>query len=662
MIVFRNSFITDVMDWAVEKIFSKVWNDKKWLKCAKGGDERENYRDKSDMFYIAHIFSGTAMALKIADYKYTKSKLDMPEDELMLKLKRSIFGYLFHDYNKLEDYSNNINMDKNGILDELLKDFENENLLGELKFTANDIYSIAFSTEKGTQFHANSSDINFASDIAFESNFSRLADQLSSIFIDDNPVLSDIKFNNEPIIPKKNINKININSTLYITFTSILRRVLTEKIIQKGEKNIDDGFYLWSTLNAIYYVSEDPIDFNLEELAKSIQNEIREIAQLENGIKFTDRRVDISSNKIGYISYGTLKKFVLDNDKFKQVLHLEDIELKENFKANAERYSDLIFGKLKSYNINFHEDIPINKSGKNTKNSIRKYLELKEVSEDDKDKINERVHTFLIRFIQLNSDLSGIDIDNIRSLLKFELESNKDLLLPILPKNNMEKSVLLIPLIINKENINWDNILNIILKYINSFDNEENIKLIIELINMVIGYKEIKLPEVPDKKNISMINGYPKKEGKGGKALKENLFGIGTNSFNNRLITSGILNGYIDEYSIFEFSIRSILAPKMYSKYSSTILFLSFPGAIPFMDMGKFLQIFNNEDILKVGNIALTIEDRYSKMGNFKFDSTYYIYLNDPKGDADLLKDLMTSIDIALKSKLHVLISFSNNL
>ncbi len=70
-----------------------------------------------------------------------------------------------------------------------------------------------------------------------------------------------------------------------------------------------------------------------------------------------------------------------------------------------------------------------------------------------------------------------------------------------MPKNNQEKSALLIPLIIDNENINWDNILNGVLKQINiEFDSEKNQKLIRELINIILGYNELNLPEVPDKK------------------------------------------------------------------------------------------------------------------------------------------------------------------
>ena len=101
--VFNNQYISEIMDWAVDSVFSRVWNDKYWLKCAKGGDAEESYKSKSDMFYIIHIFSGTAMALRVLDYKYTNDKPENKE-RLIIKMKRSIMGYLFHDYNKLGDY------------------------------------------------------------------------------------------------------------------------------------------------------------------------------------------------------------------------------------------------------------------------------------------------------------------------------------------------------------------------------------------------------------------------------------------------------------------------------------------------------------------------------------------------------------------------------
>ncbi|WP_061951330.1 hypothetical protein [Acidiplasma cupricumulans] len=62
---------------------------------------------------------------------------------------------------------------------------------------------------------------------------------------------------------------------------------------------------------------------------------------------------------------------------------------------------------------------------KKKERSIRDYLELDEIQDFEADKITERLHTFLIRFIQLNSDLAGEDINFIRSLLESQLESNK---------------------------------------------------------------------------------------------------------------------------------------------------------------------------------------------------------------------------------------------
>ena len=228
----NNYFLTEIMDWAVDNLFSRVWNDKEWLKCAKGGDQKESYKDKPDMLYIAHIFSGVAMALKVIDFKYRNSPPD-DIDKFTHRLKRAIFGYLLHDYNKFDNYEENKNMDKMEILGHLAYSFED--IMKDLNLQLDDIYFIAFSTEKGTQFHANSNTVTLNSNLSFESSFSRLADQLSSIYLYEGPEIKDIVFNNEPLIPAKHIQRIKIGSTPYILFSSIVRNVLTMYISDERE-------------------------------------------------------------------------------------------------------------------------------------------------------------------------------------------------------------------------------------------------------------------------------------------------------------------------------------------------------------------------------------------------------------------------------------------
>lgn len=646
---YDNQYITEVMDWAVSSIFSRVWNDPYWLKCAKGGDAKDSYKNKSDMFYIIHIFSGTAMALRVLDYKYTEDK-QKNEDSLTIRLKRSIIGYLFHDYNKLGNYEKNRNMDDTSDLDLEVEKFND--VLTELNMSKDEIYSIAFSTEIGTQYHSNSIKHELLNGNEYERSFSRLADTLSSIFDEQNPAIKDIYFENQPLIPKSKIHSIKVASTSFITFTSILRNKLVTFIKEKK------GFYLWSTLNSIYYMSEKELDLDIEELANMVLSGISEKAHLEKGISLNDRRIDVSSNKVGRINKDVLTKFIDDSDNFRQVMHLEDIKLNEKVKTDGQIYSDRIYNRCRSFSLNFNKDIP-EKTGK--ERSVREYLDIFDSDSVDEDILtNERLHVFLVRYVQLQTGLITSTSDIVRNKLREELRKNEDILKYLLPKKNKEKSAFLIPFVMDDEEIQWDSLLKDVLKDMN-LDKvlEQNMETIVIMLKTILNLGDTDIPEVPDKSSMSMINGYPATQN----GQSENLFGLGTNTFNNRLITSGIANGKVDPFSIFEFSLRKIMAPAVNSKYSSAILFLSFPGAVPFMDMGKFLEIAQNSDkSLKVNNVELTIGDSTAQLENFKFDSTYYIYLNDPKKDSDILRYLVSILDIAMDSKLHAMVSFSNNI
>jgi len=652
IINFRNCSIMETMDWATNSIFSKLWMDPDFMKCAKGGNEKDYYANKSDMFYLIHIFSGTAMALKVLDYKYLDKNPGEEIKDITMKLKRSIFGYLFHDFNKLSNYNENIYMKDKSELDRQLEKFSS--IMEELKLTKDDIYFIAFSTEKRTQYISNSIDVSLEHNLQFESSFSRLADTLSSIFSDNSDNIKDIYFNNSPCIPESRIQKITLSSTTFLTISSLLKKIIAKNI----EKN--NGFYLWSTLNSIYYVKDVKISFDVKSLAKELIGEIGRVAHLENGITLTDRKIDISSSNIGSINREILSKFVSESNHFKQVLHLENILLLDKMRQNAEIYSDKI-ADVKSFSINFHKDIPEKK--KNSPRSVREYVDADKIDIEDSNKIEERLHAFYIRYIQLKTTLKSEEACIIRKGLDSILEGNIAILEDFLPKNNKSKSAFLIPLLLvdpKNVEINWDKIENDILSDINANSkSENNIQIVSEIINIILNINNIDLPDVPDKMAMSMVDGYPANTA----AHIENLFGLGTNSFNNRLPTSGISNGKIDPYTIFEFSLRHILAPKVGAKYSSAILFLSFPGAIPFMNMNKFLKLSSNvKSDLRINNIILSLDDPNAKMDNFLFDSTYYIYLNDPKKDGDILRYLVTVIETALRSKLHALLSFSNNI
>ncbi|MGE9811493.1 hypothetical protein ACLIKE_09155, partial [Ferroplasma acidiphilum] len=170
IINFQNCLFTEAMDWATNSIFSPLWMEPDFMKCAKGGNEKDTYANKSDMFYLIHIFSGTAMALKVLDYKYLNKNLDDDTENITKKLKRSIFGYLFHDFNKLSNYEENKYMRDKSELDIQLEKFSS--IMEELELSKDDVYFIAFSTEKGTQYISNSIDVSLEHNLQFESSFS----------------------------------------------------------------------------------------------------------------------------------------------------------------------------------------------------------------------------------------------------------------------------------------------------------------------------------------------------------------------------------------------------------------------------------------------------------------------------------------------------------
>jgi hypothetical protein len=645
---FENNAITDVMDWSIECLLSKIWMDPVWMKCAKGGNETESYAYKNDMYYAVHIFSGIAMALKVLDYKYMKYSESIDKN----KLKRAIFGYMFHDFNKLGNYSENIKMQDRSLLDSELGKFDD--IMKELGLSKDDVYFIAISTEKGTQFRLNSDNNKIGDDLRLESNFSRLADSLSSAFSDEPEELQDIYFDNQPCIPASNIFSIRINSSLFVTTSSFLRKVLADVI------KLQNGFYLWSTLNTIYYVADSPVVLDNKELANKLLSDIAEHSKLELGIHFTDRKIDFTSSYIGKVTNKVLIDYIKHGKNFHDVLHLEDIKLTDEILDNAKKYSDLING-FKSFSLNFYKDFPM--KGNSKLKSVREYLETFDIDpEEEENMVWERLRILYIRYIQLQTTMKDQNAEKIRALLDEVLNEHEDVLNGLLPKANKAKSAFLIPLLITfkSDKIDWDEMQSSILKDINKdSENENNLETATEIIDIILNNINAEIPEVPEKMQMSMISGYPAKA----EAHGENLFGLGTNSFNNRLPTSGISNGKIDPMAIFEFSLRHILAPRVNSKYSSAVMFLSFPGAIPFMNMGKFInELFKKDSNLKVNNINLTLDDGNSKLDNFKFDSTYYIFLNDPKKDSEMLYYLQKAINIAKATKLHVLISFSNNL
>ena len=639
--VFENDFLGEIMKWATEKIFQKIWMDEKWDKCAKGGDARVSFEQHRDMMYQAHIFSGLALAMKVIDYKFYKKPCGKDEiEDVTRKLKRGILGYVFHDYNKLDGSPPSMRN----------KDFIEQNaelyfgdLMKEYELTVDDIYQVAYSTEIGTTHNINRNEVS-VSKLYWESSFSRLSDHLSSVFNRENgenwKYKEDIDFKGEGIIPGSLIERVSFSSTGFIALTQIVRKAVFEIIKKSG------NFYLWSSLNSIYYVKENPIDLSSENISERVLEILKRIVKAENGIKFTDRRVDNSSSVLVSIDRESLIRFVMDPTKFRNCLHLDDLKLNVDNRIFAEKYTDLVANLTQSFSFKFRttNDKPIS--------GLRQGLVIREY-DGDKDE-SERLHAFLIRYVQLNSKLKGKPIEELREKLKNALKEYKsNFLQGLLGKKDQEKSTLLIPFLLKNESVEWDTIENLVLKDMNK--NHQDIDLR-DIISRILKGRINELPEVPDKHDMSMVNGFPANR----KAISENLFGIGTNSFNNRLPTSGIANGKIDQNSIYEFALRKNFMPNG-KNGGEALVFIHFPGAIPFINLAELLKelgIGNYKD-LNFRELEIAI-DAYEETPVLRLDNEFFFIIDEIRKDEDLLKYLYDIIQLARSTKMMVKLAFSN--
>lgn len=649
---YENEFINNIAKWAVTEIFQEVWMDEKWDKCAKGGDAKESYRKKRDMSYLAHIFSGMSMALKVLDYKYCKYPLrESEESDIEKKIKRSILGYLFHDYNKLD--GSDINMkDKEFIL--LNSELYFKHLMEELDLSVDDIYQIAFSTEIGTEFNVNRNDVKIV-DLHWESSFSRLADSLSSIYNEESMIDWDFKrsidFNNESVIPKDKIERFVFSSTNFIALTQIVRTSIINLLK-------DDAFYMWSSINAIYFVRENNFKLSFNIIIEEVQETLSRTIKPENGIKFTDRRVDNSSSILGTITHGTIREYVKDSQKFKNCLHLDDIKFDQSNETNrifAERFSDLVSDKTKSFSFNYRSISDKIITG------LRQGLNVSDDYDAEKYE-NERVRSFLVRYVQLSPKLDEEPVMELREKLSETLKNYYDTYLKgLLGKKEHEKSTLLIPFLIGNETLKWKEIEDSVIKDMNKVQPDVNLEGMISMILSGNSSKisdfptNIKNPEVPDKKDMSMINGFPAVK----KATGENLFGLGTNTFNNRLPTSGITNGKIDIYSYYEFALRKNFMANGESG-GEALVFLHFPGSVPFLDLGILYGQLGKKggktnNFRELG-IAIDAYDR----NPFKRDNEFFFAIDSVRKDETLLKYVFNMLEIARTTKMMVKLAFSN--
>ena len=640
---FNSRVLTETMDWAVGNPFKIVWFDEKWNKPAKGGEGK--FSHYHDMDYVAHIFSGTALAMRVLDYFCLKN----PETEFNSdELKRSILCYFFHDYNKLTE--ENYKMYQHDGIKELING-NIKNLLDTLNLTIDNLFQVAFSTETGTSFQI-LRNTNSTNNMKFESSFSRLADSLSSKFnkpdiVDYN---KDIYFNNSPVVPGSKIKKIDFTSTQFYACTDLVKKSIVDLIEKTG------NFYLWNTNNSIYYVN-DGINFDKKMIKEAFINKLNNALLPENLLTFNDRRVMNSADGIVPFTRNSLIKYVENNNSFKNCIWLEDIKLSEQNISSAVKYSTKIDSMLKSFSINYRMLVKDYKE-----KSLRDGLKLESISEEDMNYIDERLRVFAIRYIQLSSDFSSSEVKKVKELLKKQIGDYENDILKGLIGKIPEKSGLLIPLIINEDRINWslliDEIISNLNKDINSVEFDEVIDRILSITSMN-NVTDIEIPEVPDKSKMSMINGYPAKES----ATTEKLFGLNTQTFNNRLLTSGIGYGKIDKWSKLEFAVRRNIVPG-YRGGGECIMYMSFPGAIPFLDMSNYIEYFNFSNQDEIGyskELKLSIDQINIHTKTVSLDSAFFYTISEIKTNEQILKQLYNALKTYKSTKMLVKLSYSNS-
>ena len=643
---FRSSFLTEILDWAISNVFSKVWGSSEWNRCAKGGNQSEKFARHRDMDYMAHIFSGVSLALKVLDYRYQKAPASEKNlSEEIRSLKRSIFCYLFHDYNKITGADYRM-VDKESLRELLNRYFDD--VKSNLNLTDDEVYQVAFSTETGTLYNI-IKDSNQRSNMVFESDFSALADKLSSRFNDETSGIihneeQSIYWGSEPIVPGKSLKKILFAATSLYACEDVVRKASKITIEKYG------GFYLWSTNRAIFFVLDGDDSTIQSDLERAFVDLVNQILEPENLLSFNDRSVINTASGVVKHTRESISRYVRQEEKFRKCMWLEDIEINPMNRSSAEEYSDAVRPMANSFSINFRA------IKERTKTSLRNGLEIYEG--DDGESTEERLRIFMSRYVQLKSSLNSPEANKLRASLDSTLKKYENNILKGLLGKIPRNSALLLPFLSHEQNIDWNVLMDEILLDLNHGQNTTNYSSIISKI-VVQKIDSLRLPKVPDKFNMSMINAYPASE----RATGENLSGINTQTFNNRLPTSGISNGKIDKESKFEFALRKNLVPQSKSS-DECLMFLSFPGAIPFIDMSAYMTRLSYtaaEELSEMNDLKLSIEAIKTRSREVRLDSAYFFSVRDLKSEAEVLRRVYQAVNMYKRTKMLIRLAFSNS-
>ncbi|MCL5782722.1 MAG: hypothetical protein M1476_02280 [Candidatus Thermoplasmatota archaeon] len=642
-IKFKSREVRESAEWIIQEMLPKYWNQDKWQICAKGGNKNEKYAKHRDMPYLVHILTGCLCSLRIIDYWLYKGDglqtLGMTPEEITRRIKRGAFGYFYHDYVKLTE------------TDIKMRDFElfkshlnavDDLFMRELGLNQQNVYDIAFSTEQLTSFNSYSKGNPNQESLEFERAFSRMSDKISSSLGDEREELN-VEFAGTPILSEKDIGKIHLSSTHLFALTGIARNSIMLAL------DNSDFFYLWTTRDTIYFIKKDPINLQFKDLiVQSFTKELSKKLKPEKAIEMNDRTVRMSISEFVKIGKENVEKWMRSEEHFKQAFYFENIPINDKNRTQAEELTDIFNNQFKSFNINFYG-----------KNNLRDGIETTLTFEEDREVDDELYRIFVVRYIQLLGN--NIEQKNPEKFpgLKQVLIRLKDVSKVSLTKKYpkllgklAEKSSLIIPFILKDVTIDWQ-LLDKEIDAIWSKDARVDYRGVISRIMQFANEPLPDLNDVPSKDEMSIITGEPAQK----YAETANLYGVNTQTFTNRIVTSSrVSKGKIDDLSILENVCRKIIFSG--TKDSAAILFATFSGSIPITDSLQFFRSMRKDqggrvDVknLEIGNMTIGEQVDNSIMipiGNIvTMEDAYYV--------------LKKALDFYDATKMQVLVTYSNS-
>ncbi|WP_075056807.1 hypothetical protein [Thermogymnomonas acidicola] len=434
------------------------------------------------------------------------------------------------------------------------------------------------------------------------------------------------------------------------------------------------GHYLWSTPDAIYYIARSRISIEPEKVAESLAEYISgQMMEIADSIEFTDRRINIPGKQMVYITEEVLREVAGKPEKLKQALRPEDKPVPQDAMEALARYRDVV-------NREFKGDLEVSLTPRGSK--PLSYRNLTEGVSDLISDTEKMKKVILIRIVQLiGSQVREGEFEKVKELLDSlcSLEGGNAVINALLRETkevNKRKNPLLIPLVValsgldgkavaaeigipddlavQASGIDWHALAAEVSRELSSETSETGFKdNLLKIVRIILGPSSVDLPDVPDKRNMSMIDGYPGET----EAIKENLYGLRTNAiFTNRVVTSAIQNSLVDGRYVLESFLRKKLGLGE-SREGSVFVFFDFPGPIPFFDLYRILnylasnQKAENWAAERIDEIVVSLRRR---KGPLRQDTSYFLAVDQPETTSDALRLYEEAIRLASGTKLRV--------